>query len=517
MGLLNRKTIAGPSLGHGLGPLLEAAKPPYNVSDFLLAILNQLAEWIPGQGYYAYLAESDDGELVLKATRTASGIATVGPNYAGLVLGTGIRAVPLTMGAPELPWVFRVGADGMLDVGLESKALFRIAVDSKNRVSEAVHGRVEQWLRQVAPLLELFLVAAGGHEEVAIHQVALDVRQSRQDLLLQIPHLMGLLAGLGIGVLKSGDAYLALWDGPSSAELVWLLGMGQAIADRIPPHDLYEGCRGFHLAVWQGGELPPSLASLGFRALAAVPIDGASGTTGVLCLATADALSTSSALMETMRLLANSLKSSLDSLDTSHLMARNYLEALLTATTLLDAADPYNVDHHLEVARLSARLAMKAGLSADRVRIVETAGRLHDLGMVAVALDIPFQSGNLAEQARAIIQRHPLVGAELLSGIPEAVLPSGVTRAVREHHERFDGLGYPDGLKGEQLSTEGRILACAEQFVARISARSYRQGLSAERALFEVEKLAGNQLDPQVVAWLLALYSARGVRPLAPV
>ncbi len=516
MGLLNRKTVAELT-PNSISGVLEAAKPPYNLSDFFLVILNQLAEWIPAEGYYAYLAEPDDGELSLKATRTASSIATVGPSYAGLVLGGGIRPVPLTISSPSDPWMFERGADGILDVGFGPNALFRIAMSPKARVSEVTRQRAQQWLRNITRIFDLFLVAARRSEEAALDQMASEVRQSRRDLILQIPHLMGLLAGLGTGVLKSGDAYLAWWDSPSSVELIWHVGLGQALAERIQPHHLYEGCRGSQIAVWQGAELPESLSALGFGAIVGVPVDGESGTTGILCLATPEPVSNSPLLLETMRFLAVSLKSSLDSLDTSYVMARNYLEALLAATTLLDAADPYNVNHHQEVARLSVRLAMKAGLSPQQVRVAEMAGRLHDLGMVTVALDIPLQSGNLAEQARAIIQQHPVVGAELLSGIPKAVLPSGVARAVREHHERFDGLGYPDGLRGDQLSTEGRILACAEQFVARISARSYRKGLSVERALYEVERLSGNQLDPEVVSWLLALYGAAGVRPVAPV
>ncbi|MCL5115561.1 MAG: HD domain-containing protein [Firmicutes bacterium] len=513
MGLLNRKPATVSPSG-GVGAVLGALKPPYPLKDFLLTVLNQLSEWIPAEGYYAYVADPDDGQLSLRVTRAATGIATVGPNYAGLVLGSGIRTVPLNMAPLVDPAAFHMASDGMLEIGLGPNAVLRIAVEARFRLAETERNRIQQWIHQILPLFDLVSLADGRLDPPA--RRAPEVRRSRQDLLLQIPHLMGLLSELGTSVLKSTDGYLAVWDDALHTEFLWDLGLGLKIAERLRPTELYRGARPHRFAVWDPARLPESLKAMGFHSLVAIPLNADDGTAGVLCFATTEAVQAARSLADSLRYLAESLENSLKSRGSAHTMAQNYLDALLTSTTLLDDADPYNANHHRQVAQLAARLALKAGWSESRVHAMELAGRLHDVGMVTVALDLTTQRGNLAEQAREVIQQHPSVGSELLSGLPDSVLPGIVARAVREHHERWDGMGYPDGLKEGDLSEEGRLLACAEQFVARISNRSYRQGLSVERALYEVQQLAGRQLDPDVVKLLTAVYADAGVRPVAP-
>lgn len=516
MGLLNKKTVSTTSKT-GSAAILRALTPPYQLSDFLMLMLNQLSEWISGEGYYAYVADTDQTGLTLKATRQASGIATVGPNYAGLVLGGGIRTVPLEIMPPADSWAFTVDSDGVLLIGFGPKAVFRIVIDPKARLGEATRERIQEWLRELLPVLDLMMSGGAALERSHEGDAFPIARQSRQDLVFKIPQLMGLLSELGAGVIKSSDGYLALWSEPSKVEYPWVVGLGQDLANRVPPEMLYEASRPYRVAVWNESQIPQKLEPLGFRSLVAIPVDGVSGCASVLCMASAEVVSSTPSLIGTLRYLADSLKSSLDSGQSSNTMASNYLKALLTAAALLDEADPYNQGHHERVAQLCARLALKAGLSESRVGAIEMAGRLHDVGMVTVALDVTHEKGNLAEKTRQVIQQHSRVGYELLAGLPESVLPASVAQAIREHHERYDGLGYPDGLKGDALSMEGRILACAEQFVARISARSYRQGLSVERALYEVEKVAGSQLDGEVVSLLLKVYEEAGVRPETPV
>ncbi|PSR22634.1 MAG: hypothetical protein C7B45_06165 [Sulfobacillus acidophilus] len=516
MGLLNRKS-APAATATGVGAVLERIKPPYKVNDMLSAVLDQLSQWLSAEGYYAYAADSDDSVLLLKATRAAAGIATVGPNYAGLVLGGGIRAVPLEISPLADPWLLVLNADGLLDIGCGPKVVIRVAVDAKFRMTPALRERLVNWVAEWVPLFDMLHALQSRSDNGSGPNAFPKWQRSQQDLLFQIPHLMGLLAGLGAGVVNSADGYLALGQGNGAIDLPWSMGLGEKLAERLPPQPLYEAARGYRLAVWDSDQLPKSVAEMGFQSFLAIPVAGDAGSFGVLCLATSEPLRQSSSLIETLRFLSDSLTNSLQSRGASTIMAQNYLDSLFTATTLLDEADPYNQEHHQQVARLSARLAMQAGWPEARVRQMEVAGRLHDLGMIAVALDLTRVTGNLAEQSRALIQQHAVIGSDLLSGLPESILPSQVARAVREHHERYDGLGYPDALAGEQISEEGRVLACAEQFVARISARSYRPGISVERALYDVEQLSGNQLDPEVVTWLLQLYAAAGVRPQAPV
>ena len=515
MGLLNRKSPSAAPLG-GIGQILSKLTTPYSQKDMLLAVLDQLSEAIPAEGYYAYASDGDGTHLTLKVTRAATGIATVGPNYAGLVLGAGLRAVPLEIIPLRDPWSFEVGADGVLEIGFGPRAAFRLAVDPKARFTEADRARIHSWLKPLEAVLDL--VSMAEHRTVASEtRLSPDVRRSRQDLLLQIPHLMGMLSQLGTSVVKGTDGYLALWHDESSAlDLIWESGLGRQLAERLSPRHLYRSARPHRFAVWDGAKLPAVIQEMGFHTLMALPLEGGDSSAGVFVFAVAETLKPSRSLADSLGFLATSLENSLASRGASMTMAENYLDSLFTAALLLDEADPFNKNHHRQVAQLAARLALKAGWPESRVRAVETAGRLHDIGMVGVALEVTTQRGNLAEQAREIIQQHPTVGAELLAGLPETLLPPIVVRSVREHHERWDGQGYPHGLRGTELSEEGRVLACAEQFVARISNRSYRQGLSVERALYDVRHLAGGQLDPKVVELLMGVYAEAGVVPGAP-
>lgn len=516
MGLLNKKTTNMAPVSGEVGSVLSRLSPPYQLRDFLLLILNQIAEWIPADGYYAYAGDEEGGELTLKVTRAATGIATVGPNYAGLVLGAGVRTVPLTIPPLSDPWFIDKDGDQVWSIGFGHKVALRVATDSKLRLNEADREKIRRWLKSLNPLLDLItqLEMRGDAEPLPALK---DVQRAQQNLLWQIPHLMGLLATLGSGVVKSTDGYLAVWDDTLSIETIWQTGLGPRLLERLSPEALYRAAAGHRFAAWDMNGMPETIQSLGFQSLLAVPINGQNGATGLLCFASPDPITRSSPLSDTIRYLAQSLENSLASRRFAETTAKNYLSSLFTATNLLDGADPYNKNHHEQVARLAARLAMKAGWNALRVERMEMAGRLHDVGMVTVALDLTLERGNLAEQTRALIQQHPGVGSDLLSGLPEPILPALVSRAIREHHERWDGLGYPEGLKGDEISEEGRILATAEQFVARISHRSYRQGLPVERALYDVQQLADRQLDPAVVDLLLRLYSDAGIHPEAPI
>lgn len=511
MGLLNRKKA---TVYKGLEAVLEALSPPYRVDALLLEILNQLASAFPANGYYAYVADGGGNQLSLKVTRAASGVATVGPNYAGLVLGSAIQTVPLDLPPPDHPWVLHRSEDGVLQIGMGSRVLLRMMVEKNAYISEDDSTRLGQWLKSLTPVLDLVMLAEA-HDVSSPARPVSEIGETHAGLWWAIPQLMGLLSDLGTRVLGSTDGFLAVFDRSDSVDLLWRLGLGDNLAALVRPLDLFQSASAYRYAVWNHDQLPETVRTMGFHSLLALPLHGKE-TAGILCFAMRDALSPSQTLQEALQYLGESLENSLSSQGAANQMAQNYLNALTCATSLLDESDPYNKQHHQQVARLAARLALRAGWASDRVSYMEIAGRLHDLGMVAVTLDVTKQGGNLAEQARQTIQQHPVIGSDLLAGLPESILPPIVRRAIREHHERWDGLGYPDGLKETAISEEGRLLAAAEQFVARISHRNYRKGMPVDRALFEVRLLKGNHLDPAVVDLLIGLYQDAGVQPQEP-
>ena len=180
-------------------------------------------------------------------------------------------------------------------------------------------------------------------------------------------------------------------------------------------------------------------------------------------------------------------------------------ESLATIQALaaaVDAKDPYTQGHSQRVAEYAVSLAKSLGLTEDEVALVQMTGTLHDVGKIGVPDAILKKPGRLDDEERRIMETHPALGEVIVRKAPKlvAALPG-----VRHHHERWDGRGYPDGLRGEQIPHLARILALADSFDAMTSDRPYRKGLSWETALGEIARGAETQFDPDLVPSFIRL------------
>ena len=154
-----------------------------------------------------------------------------------------------------------------------------------------------------------------------------------------------------------------------------------------------------------------------------------------------------------------------------------------------------NQGHGARVAALAEPVARRLGWSSDRIAHLRTGGILHDIGKVKVSAEVLRKVGPLTLEERAQIRLHPRAGAQIVLPLRDAheALPY-----VLFHHEWWDGSGYPLGLKGRATPAEARLLAIADAFDAMTSVRPYRQALSHDRALAEIEACAGTQFDPHL-------------------
>lgn len=198
-----------------------------------------------------------------------------------------------------------------------------------------------------------------------------------------------------------------------------------------------------------------------------------------------------SALAETNRRLADSLEE----------LEEHTLGTLSALAAAVDAKDSYTARHSLMVADYAAVIGKRLGLSEEELRLLERACLVHDIGKIAVPESILLKPGRLDSHEYEIIKRHPARGAEIVASIP---FLKPAADAVRHHHERYDGKGYPDGHLGEEISVLARILAVADTFDAMTSDRPYRRRLTLEEARCELETCAGSQLCPTAVPALLA-------------
>lgn len=184
------------------------------------------------------------------------------------------------------------------------------------------------------------------------------------------------------------------------------------------------------------------------------------------------------------------------------------IEMLARLARLADHRDVNLSEHTWRVARLSGNIARALGQAPEYVNHLRRAARLHDIGKVAVPDYILTSSEPLTDEEWVIMRRHPEVGARILSGGGSELLVMAEQIALT-HHERWDGNGYPRGLKGEAIPLEGRIVAVADAFDAMTSNRPYRSDVPVRAAIEELHAAAGTQFDPAVVNAMVSILVAR--------
>jgi len=180
--------------------------------------------------------------------------------------------------------------------------------------------------------------------------------------------------------------------------------------------------------------------------------------------------------------------------DESEEVERAVLNSLLVALKTRDA-DTY--DHSKRTVRISLLLGRECGLDHSELRSLEFGALLHDLGKIGVPDNILRKPGTLNAFEWAMMRRHPLLGQEILSGL--RFLDDART-IVAQHHEKWDGSGYPLGLSGEEILLSARVLFVADAFDAMTSDRVYRPAKSYEEAVAELDRCAGTHFDPRVIA-----------------
>jgi len=176
-----------------------------------------------------------------------------------------------------------------------------------------------------------------------------------------------------------------------------------------------------------------------------------------------------------------------------------------TLVEALEAKDPYIKEHLRSVSSLALRIGIEISLSGEQMEALSSGALLHDVGKIGIPDRILQKSGRLTEEEYAEIKRHPALGVSILTPVGELAPALPV---VKHHHERFDGKGYPDGLRGEDIPLIARIVSVADAFDSMVRARPYGYGISRKAALGEIEENSGTQFDPRIVRALLEVVYA---------
>jgi putative nucleotidyltransferase with HDIG domain len=187
---------------------------------------------------------------------------------------------------------------------------------------------------------------------------------------------------------------------------------------------------------------------------------------------------------------------------------RSNNDLLEVLVKVIDAKDSYTYQHSKRVAYYSKCLALSNGFSEEESERVYVAGMLHDVGKIGMNESILNKSTMLTEQEKQEASRHPIVGARIAENLNcfKDVIP-----AIYYHHEVYNGTGYPEGLKGDNIPMAARILSIADAFDAMTSNRSYRIGMTVEEAVKRMVENIGNQFDPHLVVSFIDLIKNKGI------
>jgi len=187
----------------------------------------------------------------------------------------------------------------------------------------------------------------------------------------------------------------------------------------------------------------------------------------------------------------------------SNILRQSLEQSIATIADTLAARDPYTGGHQRRVAELATAIAREMGLPEEQINGIHFAGIIHDLGKIHIPTEILSKPGKISKAEYALIQEHPQAGYDILKDVQ---FPWPIAQVILQHHEKLDGSGYPQGLKGDAILLEARIMAVADVVEAMCSHRPYRAGLSLELALTEIEKNRGKLYAPDVVDACLKLF-----------
>ncbi|MBD5384677.1 MAG: HD domain-containing protein [Ruminococcaceae bacterium] len=194
-------------------------------------------------------------------------------------------------------------------------------------------------------------------------------------------------------------------------------------------------------------------------------------------------------------------------------LERVTLQTITTIANIIDAKDEYTKGHSYRVAEYSSALAQELGYDKERVANVKYIGLLHDIGKIGIPDSILNKPGKLTDSEYALMRKHAEIGGNILSGNN---MIDGMDEGAKFHHERYDGRGYPLGLKGEEIPEMARIIGIADAYDAMTSNRVYRKRLTNEKVISEIKRCSGAQFDPRLAEIFVKMIESGKLDDLSP-
>ncbi len=190
-----------------------------------------------------------------------------------------------------------------------------------------------------------------------------------------------------------------------------------------------------------------------------------------------------------------------------------FLSSIRALAEAIDAKDPYTRGHSERVATYAAAVAKEMGLAAEEVERIRLSGLLHDVGKIGVDDRIIRKPTALTEEEFEVMKTHPVKGAAIMSAIPQL---ADVIPGMKHHHEKWSGGGYPDGLKGEEIPVQARIVTVADTFDAMTTTRPYQKAMEIDFVIERIKQFSGMRFEPSVVSAFVRAYEKGAIVPMPP-
>jgi putative nucleotidyltransferase with HDIG domain len=253
-------------------------------------------------------------------------------------------------------------------------------------------------------------------------------------------------------------------------------------------------------------DLTKSIVEQDIRSVMCVPLRSREGTVGAIYV---DNLSGSHSFrkrdLDVLAAIGNQAGIAIRRAQLADRVERLFGDCITMLVSVLEAKDDYTKGHSERVTAVAVRIGQIIGLTQEEIKDLQLAGLLHDIGKVTVGKDILEKPTSLTTEEYDDIKQHTTRGAKIISSIDNA---EDISLAIRHHHEYWNGSGYPDGLKADQIPLLARILSIADAFDSMVSNRPYKRNLTVDEVIEEFERCKGEQFDPHIVDVFLASYQS---------
>ena len=518
IGLLRSKLKKTASLLEFNNRVLAGLTPEQGIEKHLNQYLEMIMSVIEVEGYHFYLFDSKSDNYVLRVSRqTGSNPGHIAPSYSSLVPYVKEKYNP-PLGLPgpsqakgatlikdgEVPLVeiTVIGGAGLIRIGpvcgISSKAMSIL-----NTMGEILKPALTMLMAIEKQMNDVGLLTATSKAIYGLAKSNFDVDSLRSRMMILSAKMLD-AGGCCLIIIQNGKPEVLIISGLEKAIETQFCKDHESLHNLAELVEILDYCqlspneKGFY-------NVPVYLVATGLQSMALFKVSGRTFK-GVAVFWHYQVPKHEQHRIATVKMLVRRLGDFLDQQSKYKELSNSYIEALRSLMEATDNLEPHTVGHSDLIANYSVAMAKELRLSPQDTQEIKLAGYFHDVGMLGLSSDILYKPGKYTTLEFETMKIHTEVGAS----IGESVIGnSNVSSFIRHHHERWDGYGYPQGLRGEEIPLGARIIAVADMFTAKLGGRKYREPATFERAITDLLTASGTQLDPVAVEAFLKWFKKK--------